>query len=68
MRTYKFECILKDNCTLEASYESHKISAPDLPTLKRKALILINDLYSEETFLVVFEFKSFAFKANIYDM
>ena len=68
MRTYKFECILKDNCIFDASYGIHKISAHDIQTLKRKAILLINQMYDEEVFLVVFDLKPFAFKANINDM
>ena len=68
MKTYKFECILKDNCTFEATCESHKIYADTLSQLKLKAIILINQMYDEEVFLVVFDLKPFAFKANIDDM
>lgn len=68
MRTYKFECILKDNCTFEATYGTHKISAHDLQTLKRKAILLITEVHDEEVFWVVFDLKPFAFKANINDM
>ena len=68
MRTYKFECILKDNCTFESFYGAHKFYADTLSQLKLKAIILINQMYDEEVFLVVFDLKPFAFKANINDM
>lgn len=68
MRTYKFDCILKENCTFEASYEFHRIQADTLAQLKRKALILINGLYGEKQFILVFDVKPFVFKADILDM